>query len=71
MFFKDRSLFNRTVVASRSQQTSLILTLGVRKGLFFENGVQPPLDITVDPEITESAREFSKIYWKLFPKFFL
>ena len=71
MFFQDRSLFNRTVVASRSQQTSLILTLGVRKGLFFENGVQPPLDITVDPEITESAREFSKIYWKLFPKFFL
>ena len=56
MFFKDRSLFNRTVVASRAQQTSLILTPGARKGLFFENGVQPPLDITVDPGITEPAR---------------
>ena len=56
MFFKDRSLFNRTVVASRLQQTSSILTPGVKKGLFFENGVQPPLDITIDPGITEPAR---------------
>ena len=69
--FQDRSLFNRTVVASRPQQTSLILASSARKGLFFENGVQPPLDITVDPEITEPAREFLKIYWNLFPNSFL
>ena len=69
MFFQDRSLFNRTVVASRLQQTSLILTPGAKKGLFFVNGVQPPLN-TVDPEITEPAREFSKICRKLFPNIF-